>query len=78
MLRVAGHLPTPCHKLQWEISDPDAGNQIFIELYSLVNPRQACIQMLKPFTEDIPLGSLFSGTYKVWLNGENAGQFSSP
>lgn len=77
ILRVAGNLPTPCHKLQWDVSGPDAENQIFIDLYSLVNPRQACIQMLKPFSEDIPLGSFFGGTYRIWLNGEKAGEFSS-
>jgi hypothetical protein len=76
MLKVSGTLPTPCHELRAEVSEPDENNQINVELYSLTKPGAMCIQVLDPFEESIPLGSFESGEYTVYINGKEAGTFS--
>jgi hypothetical protein len=69
-------MPTPCHLLKVNVSKPDGENKIAIEAYSLVDPNQNCIQVLKAFDETIPLDSYTDGTYTVTLNGEEVGEFT--
>ena len=77
-LTIKGNLPTPCHQLRVEVSEPDAQNQIQVQVYSVVDPNKMCIQVLEPFEENIPLGSLPTGQYTVTVNGEQAGQIEAP
>ena len=74
-LTVQGNLPTPCHFLRAEVSEPDENGRIDITLYSLTEPGTACILVLQPFETTIPLGPYPSGTYTVYINGEEAGEF---
>ncbi|MEN8242582.1 MAG: hypothetical protein ABFS17_11710, partial [Chloroflexota bacterium] len=37
-LAISGDLPTPCNQLRYQISEADADNQIFVEVYSVVDP----------------------------------------
>ena len=76
-LVVSGELPTPCHELRVEVSVPDAENKIMIDLYTVVDPDMVCIQVLKPFQENIDLGTFPGGHYTVWVNGEMVGGFDS-
>ena len=76
-LMVKGDLPTPCNQLRAEIGAPDAENKIEVDLYSVSNPNKACTQVLKPFEESIDLGTLPTGHYTVWVNGEVAGEFDT-
>lgn len=75
-LEVEGELPSPCHYLRAEVSEPEAQNRIQVDLYSLSDPEVVCIQVLEPFTTNISLGSFQDGNYTVWLNGEQVGEFS--
>lgn len=75
-LEIEGELPSPCHYLRADVSDPDAQNRIQVELYSLSEPEIVCIQVLEPFTTNISLGSFQDGSYTVWLNGEQVGEFN--
>ncbi len=75
MLSLSGHLPTPCHQLRVTTSVPDAQNRIQVSAYSVVDPGQACTQVLQPFQAQIPLGSFPAGSYTVWVNGEMVGEF---
>jgi hypothetical protein len=75
-LHIKGSMPTPCHLLKVNVSKPDGENKIAIEAYSLVDPNQNCIQVLKAFDETIPLDSYTDGTYTVTLNGEEVGEFT--
>lgn len=77
-LTIKGNLPTPCHQLRVEVGEPDAQNQIPVKVYSVVDPNLMCIQVLEPFEENIPLGSLPSGQYTVIVNGQQAGQIEAP
>jgi hypothetical protein len=76
-LGISGNLPTPCHEIRAKISEPDAENKINVDVYSVVDPNMMCTQVLKPFMENIELGTYPSGHYSVWLNGEMMGEFDS-
>lgn len=76
-LGIKGDLPTPCHQLRVEINDPDSGNKISVDAYSVVTSDNTCVEVLKPFEEYINLGSYKTGHYTVWVNGEKVGEFDT-
>jgi hypothetical protein len=76
-LVVRGDLPTSCHRLRIAVSQPDPENKIAVDVYSVVDSKQACIQVLKPFEESIDLGTYPNGKYTVWVNGSKAGEFDT-
>lgn len=76
-LSLKGNLPTPCHQLRVAVSAPDAENKIAADVYSIIDPNQACIEVLAPFEEYIDLGTFPTGHYTVWVNGEMAGEFDT-
>ena len=73
-LKITGMLPTPCDKLRYDVAEPDQENRIEIDLYSVSDPEQICVQVLVPFEVDIPLGELPPGEYTIWVNGKLAGE----
>ena len=76
-LSISGDLPTPCNQLRVGVAPPDAENRIDVELYSVIDPDKACIQVLEPFEESIDLGTFPPGHYSVWVNDEKAGEFDA-
>jgi hypothetical protein len=76
-LHLMGSLPTPCHQLRLNISQPDTENRILIDLYSVVDPDKICAQMLQAFDVNIPLGSFPAGNYSIWINGSKIGNFDA-
>jgi hypothetical protein len=72
---VSGELPTPCHTIEWQVSEPDADHRIDIELWAVGDPEAICIQLLGTFEERIPLGDFTEYGYRIWINGERAGEF---
>jgi hypothetical protein len=76
-LSISGELPTPCNQLRVKIDAPNQENKIIVEVYSLVNPDKACIQVIEPFQEYIDLGTFPIGHYSVWVNSEMAGEFDT-
>jgi hypothetical protein len=77
-LHVTGDLPTPCHELRAVVNEPDAQSRIEVDLYTVVDPDMICIQVLEPFDANIDIGDFTEGEYTVWVNGEQAGEFSLP
>ena len=75
-LTLQGSLPTPCNQLRVIARPPDEQNQIQVEVYSLIDPDKACVQVLEPFEANIGLGSFPTGYYSVWVNGEMVAEFS--
>lgn len=75
VLTVKGNLPTPCHHVSYVVNEPDDQNRIMVEIFSLVDPAVLCTQVLEPFEEQVELGSLTSGKYSVWVNGEQVTEF---
>lgn len=74
MLFIKGNLPTVCHQLRVKLSPANAQNHILVEVYSLYDPGEVCIQVLAPFEVSIPLGSLAEGKYFIVVNGDQAGE----
>lgn len=77
MLSLTGNTPTPCHQVRLLANPPDADNNIPIEVYSVFDPEQVCIQVLQPFVANLNLGSFPTGSYTVLVNGEQIGEFES-
>jgi hypothetical protein len=75
-LRISGALPTPCHELRVVIAKPDDTNTIQVEIYSLIDPDEICIQVLEPLEATIPLGDYPSGAYQVVTNGVEIGKIN--
>lgn len=76
-LILGGDMPTPCHQLVYNVSEPSAENRIDVEVYSVISPAATCIAVLQPFEVSINLGSFPAGMYEVYLNGQLAGEFQS-
>ncbi len=76
-LVLQGNLPTPCHQLRIVVNQPDEQNRILVNVYSVTDPEQVCIQVLEGFEVTYSLGSYPSGNYTVLVNGEEVGQFDS-
>jgi hypothetical protein len=70
-------LLTPCNQLRVADNPPDEQNRIDVDVYSVSDPTQMCIQVLEPFEANIGLGSFPSGHYSVWVNGDMVGEFDS-
>jgi hypothetical protein len=77
MLTLAGSLPTPCNQLRVVNHEPDEQNRIHVDVYSVIDPGQICIQVEEPFEANFGLGSFPSGHYTVWVNGEMVGDFDA-
>ncbi len=67
---VSGELPTPCHRVRWDLGAPDAGGTIVLDVYSVVDPGLICVQVLEPFTERVPVGDFTDGSFVLVVNGE--------
>ena len=77
MLQLKGELPTPCNKLRIATNPPDTDNKVVVDVYSVVNPAEICIQVLAPFEVAFPLGSYNAGKYSLWVNGEMIAEFQA-
>jgi hypothetical protein len=73
LLILSGALPTPCHQLRVFIPEPDDLDRIHIEVYSLSDPGETCIQVLESFEANIPFEVVPSGEYEVVVNGDSIG-----
>jgi hypothetical protein len=76
-LYLKGSLPNPCSLLRISSSPPDAENRIHVEVYSLADPAQICVQTTKDFDVSFPLGSYPSGHYILLVNGNQVSEFDA-
>lgn len=74
-LVLRGSLPNPCSEFLWQVEPPDEQGRIQVQAYSRQESELACIQVLQPLEETIPLGAFTQGRFSVWLNGELMGEF---
>ena len=74
VLRISGALPTPCHNIRVIVSEADDNNNIQVEVYSLSDPDEICIQVLEPFEIIVPLGVYTSGEYQIVVNEKGIGE----
>lgn len=75
-LLLVGSLPTPCHYLRVNMTAPDAENKIALEVFSLADPAAVCVQVLQPFETTVNLGSFAAGSYTIWVNGLQVGEYT--
>ena len=76
-LQIRGSLPTPCHILRVQLAEPDAQKRIMVNIYSVVDPKMMCVQMLQEFEASVPVPTPPSGEkYTVWVNGELVGEIN--
>ena len=74
-LIISGDLPTPCHELKWEISDPDENKAIHITVWSQIYVDENCAEMLESFEQRISLGEFEDTGYYIWINDYKVGEF---
>ena len=77
VLELNGNLSTPCHLLRVAVSAPDSENKILLDIYSVTDPDMICVQIVKPFEVNVPLGSFPTGHYTLWVNGNQITEFDS-
>jgi len=73
-MSLKGSLPDLCHQLRVVVPQPDAQNVVDVEVYSVVDPGTACIQVLAPFEVSVSLDGFPAGPYDIRVNGDPAGQ----
>jgi hypothetical protein len=56
--------------------EPDANGVVPVDAYTVTDPNMLCIQVLRPFAEEIPLGPFPPGRYTVVVNAELSLEFS--
>jgi hypothetical protein len=42
----------------------------------LADPEEICIQVIQEFETRLPLGSFPDGSYTIWLNSKQVGEFT--
>lgn len=78
-LLVEGSLPTPCNKPRALVNPPNAKNEIIVDLYSVVDTSQACIEVIQPFNgRAATLEGFPPGKYTVIVDGKPAGELVVP
>ena len=75
LVHISGYLPTPCHELRIVVPEPDENGDIFMQVYSLTKPDLLCEQVLRAYDVTVNLSTFPIGSYWVWLNGGQAGNF---
>ena len=76
-LGLIGYMPSVCNELRVDIAPPDENFNVFIEVYSLVNPDIECDNVFQQFEVRILLGTYSPGRYYVWINDAPVGDFVS-
>jgi hypothetical protein len=76
LLSLSGNRPTPCHQLRVTVGEPDGRGQVPVEVYTVRDPALVCIQVLRPFSAEVPLGVFAPGSYTVVVNDELIFEFT--
>ena len=74
---LVGSLSDPCHQLRIVVRPANAQKEINLEVYSVLDPKMACITVIKDFSATIPLSSYAGGHYTIVVNGQPAGEFDA-
>ena len=77
-LIVQGDLPNPCSRLGWYVKPGDDQGRIDVALYADQTTDTACVQVVQPYSEPIPIGTFESGSFVVLVNGQQVEEFTVP
>lgn len=78
VVHLEGEKGNPCAYVRARSSEPGADGRIDIEVYALIDPLILCAAVTDEFEINFPLGSLPSGEYTVFINGEQVGEIMAP
>ena len=76
-LRILGSMPSTCSELRIKVNPPNDTYQIFIEIYSVVDPNLKCENVFQQFNATLLLGIYSAGRYTIWVNDNFVGDFVS-
>ena len=76
-LNILGSMPSSCNQLRVNIEPPNESFQIFVEVYSVVDPSLKCENVFQQFEGNILLGVYTPGRYTIWINDELVGDMLS-
>ena len=76
-LTILGSTPGVCHELRIVVDPPDNNYQIFIEIYSIVDPKLNCDNVFQQFEASILFGEYSPGVYSIWVNTSFVGTIVS-
>ncbi len=76
-LTILGSMPSVCNELRIKVNPPNDAYQIYIEIYSIVNPNLKCEDVFQQFETSILLGEYSAGQYSVWVNNSFVGNMVS-
>jgi len=74
-INPSGSMPSTCGDLRLQVKPPDADYRIFIEAYSLTDPKKKCENVFQQFETNILLGVYSPGRYTIWVNENLIGDF---
>ena len=77
-LEITGELANACSRLGWAVTPGDDQGRIQVTLYLDEPTETACAQVVAPYAESIPLGAFERGSYAVFVNGLQVGEFVLP
>ncbi len=77
MLSLVGYMPSVCNELRVSINPPDEDFNLYVDVYSLINPDVQCDNVFQQFETSILLGTYSPGRYAVWVNDVLMGDFVS-
>ena len=76
-LTILGSMPGVCNELRIKVSLPNQAYEIFIEIYSIANPKLKCENVFQQFETSIMLGEYSAGVYSIWVNSSFVGNIVS-
>ncbi len=76
-LTILGSMPSVCNELRIKINPPNDEYQIFIEIYSIVNPNLNCENVFQQFETSILFGEYSAEQYSIWVNNSFVGDMVS-
>ena len=76
-LNMLGSIPSACHELRVKVNPPNETYQVFIEIYSVVDPGSNCEDVFQQFEGNLTLGVYTPGRYTIWVNEEYVGDMIS-
>lgn len=77
-LIVQGDLPNPCSQLGWYVKPGDDQGRIEVALYADQATDAACVQVVQPYSEPIPIRTFERGSFVVLVNGQQVEEFTVP
>lgn len=77
VLNLVGYMPSVCNQLRVDVNQPDSQFRIFVNVYSLIDPKTKCDSVFQQFDVSILLGTYSIGRYTLWVNDAEVGDFVS-